>query len=140
MDIITQLRRDEGEKFVAYQDSKGFWTIGIGICIDSRVPGAGITPEESIYLLNNRIAKWNTILYARLPYFQNLDPVRQAVLIDMTHNLGFDGLEKFTNFLHCMAQGDWNGAAGEMLDSLWAKQVGDRAIRLAQQIKTGEWV
>jgi hypothetical protein len=28
----------------------------------------------------------------------------------------------------------------EMRDSLWAKEVGDRAIRLEQQWRTGEWV
>ena len=34
---------------------------------------------------------------------------------------------------------DWEKAANEMLDSKWAKQVGQRAIRLSQMMRKGEW-
>jgi len=34
---------------------------------------------------------------------------------------------------------DWETAAEEMADSLWAKQVGERAKRLETQILTGIW-
>jgi hypothetical protein len=32
---------------------------------------------------------------------------------------------------------DWAGAAAEMLDSSWAKQVGARAQRLSEQMRRG---
>jgi GH24 family phage-related lysozyme (muramidase) len=35
MNIYKQLKRDEGEVLHAYKDSLGYWTIGIGILIDS---------------------------------------------------------------------------------------------------------
>ncbi len=44
--ITQQLRRDEGEVLHAYQDSLGYWTIGIGVLIDKR-KGGGITKAES---------------------------------------------------------------------------------------------
>jgi lysozyme len=62
------------------------------------------------------------------------------VLVNMCFNLGFEGLEKFPKFLMACAQGDWNTAAEEMHNSLWDKQVGARAVRLEEQMRTGEWV
>jgi len=43
----------------------------------------------------------------------------------------------FRKFLAAAQRGDWNGAATEMLDSLWARQVGDRAKRLASMMRSG---
>jgi hypothetical protein len=37
-------------------------------------------------------------------------------------------------------RGDWVEAAAQMLESLWATQVKGRALRLAQQMRTAEWV
>src|SRR5258707_14497432 len=130
MDIFEQLRRDEDEKLFAYQDSKGFWTIGVGICIDSRVRGAGITKEESAYLFQHRVERMTQMLSSNLPYFNALDPTRQAVLTNMAFNLGFDGLEGVPKMLQAVAQGDWNAAADEMRDSLWAKHEGDTTVGL----------
>ena len=138
-DIYQQLRRDEGEELFAYQDSKGLWTIGVGACIDRKIPGAGITQEESAYLLQNRVTKIENIIHSRLPWFQALDDARQGVLKNMGFNLGFNGLEKFPEFLRATAQGDWEAAAFQLKNSEWAKQVGDRAVRLQEQIRTGTW-
>jgi lysozyme len=35
---------------------------------------------------------------------------------------------------------DWEAAADEMIDSKWAEQVGDRAIQITEQIRTGRWL
>ena len=42
--------------------------------------------------------------------------------------------------LNALQDGRYADAAKAMLDSKWAKQVGDRARRLAQQMESGEWV
>ena len=47
MNIREQLHRDEGFIDHAYQDQLGYWTIGIGTCIDRRVVGDGISLEEA---------------------------------------------------------------------------------------------
>ena len=57
----------------------------------------------------------------------------------MCFNLGIGRLLNFRNFLSALQSGDHKAAAAEMLDSLWAKQVGARAQRLALQIETGTW-
>lgn len=136
MDIIEQLQRDEGLRLHPYTDTVGKTTIGYGRNLDDK----GISATEAQTLLTNDVADVEAILTNRLPWFSNLDPIRQAVLVNMTFNMGFNGLEQFTKMLEAAAQGNWDEAATEMLDSKWATQVGDRASRLAQQMKTGEWV
>lgn len=136
--LKTQLRRDEGEVLHAYQDSLGFWTIGIGRLIDERKHG-GITREESAFLFNNDVLSKQTALNSRLPWFQSLDPVRQGALINMAFQLGVDGLLGFRNTLAMVERGDYAGAARGMLESKWATQTPERAHRLSEQMRTGEW-
>jgi GH24 family phage-related lysozyme (muramidase) len=65
------LRRDEGCRSSAYQDSRGFWTIGIGICIDARA-NCGLTDEEIQFLFNNRVTQAKTSLLRDKCHWSNL--------------------------------------------------------------------
>jgi len=56
----------------------------------------------------------------------------------MAFNLGIAGLLKFENTLALIRSGSYAQAAAEMVKSKWAKQVGKRADRLANMMKTGE--
>ena len=38
-----------------------------------------------------------------------------------------------------ISEGDYETASKEMLDSRWSKQVGQRSIELAEQMRTGQW-
>ena len=78
-------------------------------------------------------------LEKHLSWFENLDPIRQTVLLDMCFNLGIGGLLKFKDTLKAIETGDYAHASMYMLDSLWAKQVKGRAIRLSQMMLTGNW-
>lgn len=137
-ELTKQLRRDEGEVLTAYQDHLGYWTIGVGRLIDKR-RGGGITAEESAYLLNNDIDKRLAALRSRLPWFDSLDEARQGVLLNMAFQMGVDGLLGFHTTIGMVKAGDYAGAADNMLNSLWAKQTPDRAKRLSDQMRTGEW-
>lgn len=139
MTLEDQLVRDEGCVPYAYQDSKGLWTIGVGICIDHRI-GCVLTQDEISYLLQSRIKSTTATLQKNLPWFNTLDTVRQAALINATFNMGLGHLLGFHNALSLVQQGNWEAAAKEMLNSTWAKEVGPRATRLAQQIQTGVMV
>jgi len=134
--IVAQLRADEGEVLHAYKDSNGYWTIGVGRLIDQR-RGGGITKEESDYLLNNDIDRTYADLIRAFPWMKDLDDIRQNVLLNMAFNLGIDGLRGFKLTLAYVRGGHYELAAGEMLKSLWAKQVGARAQRLARMMRTG---
>jgi len=38
-----------------------------------------------------------------------------------------------------LKENDFENGAFHLLDSKWAAQVGDRAIEIAEQIRTGKW-
>lgn len=138
--LTAQLRRDEGQRPLAYQDHLGYWTIGVGRLIDSRKPGAGLRPDEIDYLLRNDIADRVEALQKALPWFAKLDQARQGVLINMAFQLGTDGLLAFRQTLGLVRDGKYAEAAVQMLKSKWAtSQTPERAHRLSQQMKTGEW-
>jgi len=136
--LEDQLRRDEGERLSAYQDHLGFWTIGIGRLIDSR-RGGGISTDESTMLLHNDIARIRVELLQRLPWFVHLDSVRQGVLMNMTFQLGINGLMAFQDTLGKVQTGDYAVAADKMLQSKWATQTPERAKRLSIQMRDGVW-
>jgi lysozyme len=69
-----------------------------------------------------------------------LDPARQAVLVNMAFNLGASGLLGFGQFLNYVKLGQNDQAAADMLNTEWARQVGARASRLSEQLRTGAWV
>ena len=138
MTLTEQLRRDEGTVPHAYQDSLGYWTIGVGRLIDER-RGGGLSPDEIDYLLDNDIkAKTHEVLRA-LPWAARLSEPRQAVLVNMAFQLGTKGLLAFHRTLGSIEDGQYGEAALEMLDSTWAKQTPARAMRLAVQMETDEW-
>lgn len=136
--IRARLMIDEGVVLHAYQDSLGFWTIGCGRLIDGR-KGGGITAAEALYLLDNDIDRVVDALAEKWPAFLHLMPARQVVLVSMAFNLGIDGLAGFKNTLTHIWRGEYESAALGMLDSLWAKQVGVRAVRLAEMMRTGNF-
>lgn len=137
-DIKAQLTRDEGCKSYAYQDSLGYWTIGVGRLIDKR-RGGGLSQDEIDYLLENDLRRVHGWCTANIPFFKNLDDARQGVLLNMCFNLRTDGLLAFPKMLAAIEQGNWTNAAKHLLDSKYTQQVGPRAQRLAQQLLTGQW-
>lgn len=137
--LRDQLRRDEGVVPYAYVDSLGFTTIGVGRLIDQR-KGGRLSDDEIDYLLANDIKRHTDELLKALPWVSLLDDARKGVLINMAFNLGVPGLLGFANTLAMVKAGDYSGAADNMLKSKWASQVGNRAMRLSQQMRSGQWV
>ena len=139
VDLKQQLLREEGSESCAYQDTRGFWTIGVGRLIDAR-KGDGLSQDEIEYLLDNDIKKITEQVHKFLPWVSKLNEPRQAVLIGMAFQMGLRGLLGFKRTLGSIEDGQYFEAAVEMLQSEWAKQTPERAHRLATQMKTGEWV
>lgn len=133
------LIREEDVRLRAYPDSKGLLTIGVGRCIDGRVPGAGLTREEALYLLANDVARVRRAVLALFPWVVDLDDVRRAVVEAMAFQLGTGGLLGFHYFLVALEAGDYARAASEMLDSDWARQDSPlRAQRMADAMSSGK--
>lgn len=134
--LKQMLLRDEAYRQFPYVDSKGFLTIAIGRNISPS--GEGISMDEALYLLDNDINDRYNKLSHYFPWFLKLSDARQIALIDMSFCLGFEGFLKFHDMLFAFESGDMNKAADEMLNSEWRNEVGERATRLANIIRTGE--
>ncbi|MCR4297520.1 MAG: glycoside hydrolase family protein [Gallionella sp.] len=132
----AQLPIDEGVISHAYQDSLGFWTIGVGRLIDQR-RGGKLSEDEIALLLKNDIAEADKSARAVFPAFDSLSEPRKAVLVNMAFNLGQARLAGFVNTLRALADGRYDDAADGMLASKWAVQVGARAHRLAGIMRAG---
>lgn len=137
-ELLKQLLRHEGERLEAYQDTLGYWTIGVGRLIDGR-KGGGISKEESRMLLDNDVSKIVDALKPKFFFWDNLNDARKGALCNMAFQLGVEGLLKFKLTLASLANGQYAEAASRMLQSTWAKQTPNRAQEIAKQIETGEW-
>lgn len=129
------LKHDEGLRLQPYRDSVGVWTIGYGHNLEAKP----ITKAAAETIFADDLADAVYALGQALPWARNLDDVRYAVLVMMVFNLGLVGLLKFKKMLGATAVGNFDLAANEMLDSVWAGQVGKRANRLATMMRTGKW-
>ena len=73
-----------------------------------------------------------------MEWWKGLDDTRQRVLANMAFNLGLPRLSNFVKFLTAVQKSDWEKASEEMMDSKWATQVGNRAVRLKEKMLKGE--
>ena len=129
--ISDMLEKHEGFRQFVYKDSLGIETIGIGRNLKNR----GVTRAEALYLLENDIADFTKQLRDRLYWFDSIHEDAQMVLIDMAFNMGIGGLMTFTQTLELIKNENYKKASETMLQSLWAKQVGTRAIELSDILK-----
>lgn len=129
----AQLRVDEGVKSKPYRDTVGKWTIGCGRNLDD----VGLSPEEIDFLLDNDINRAEADAKDLFPTFDLLSDVRKAVLINLSFNIGKVRLAQFKKLRKAVTSEDYEQASVEMLTSLWADQVGQRANRLAKQMRDG---
>lgn len=132
--IIQSLKRHEGYRQFAYQDSVGVWTIGHGRNLED----VGVSRDEAAMLLEADVTRAIAACLQTWPWVASLDEVRAAVIVEMAVNLGVHGLGGFRKMLAACEKGDYATAAAEMLDSQWRAQVGARAYRLSQQMASGK--
>nr|WP_175800921.1 glycoside hydrolase family protein [Burkholderia anthina] len=130
--LKAELSLDEGRKNRIYVDTVGKVSGGIGRNLTDK----GFRDNEIDLMYQNDVAETEAWLDRNLPWWRSLDPVRQRVLMNMAFNMQ-GRLLGFRNFLAAAQRHDWSTASAEMLDSLWARQVGDRAKRLASMMRSG---
>lgn len=131
--LDSQLITDEGLRLKLYFDTMGIGSIGVG----RNLVGVGISKAEAMILLGNDIAAAEQALDYNAPWWRGLDPVRQAVLVNMCFNMGWAKLSGFKNTLALIQSGSYGPASQAMLASAWAAQVGARAQRLSRDMAAG---
>ena len=133
--LIEQLKRHEGLRLTPYKCTADKWTIGVGRNLED----VGISEEEAEMLLLNDIQRASHQLKERFPWTLELDEVRFSALLNFVFNVGIGTASKFVNAMALLKARNYDMAADEFLNSRWAKQVGQRAIEVTEQIRTGEW-
>ena len=131
--LKASIKKHEGFKQFPYHDTKNKITIGYG----HNLSDVGLKESECDLLLSNDIFTATYELYHFIPWAQNLDDVRKAVMIEMTFNIGIEKVLQFRKLLDALQNKDYQQAAKEMLDSEWAKEVGNRAHDMAYSMESG---
>ena len=139
--LREQLKIDEGVKYEIYDDHLGYKTFGIGHLVKATDEEYGWpvgTPVSEKRVNSVFDEDVETYIAETEKVFGNLEDMPQEVqqvLVNMCFNMGAPRLSKFLKFIKAIHDEDWVTASVEMLDSRWAKQVGDRANRLSDRIK-----
>jgi lysozyme len=133
--LTALVKKHEGLRLRAYQDSVGVWTIGYGTNLQSLVIDEPMAAKFlDLGIFSAKIAA------KMFPEWAFLDTdARQNAFIDMVYNIGPNRLAFFKKMLEAIRRQDWNTVAKEMLDSKWATQVGQRALTLIAMMQTGNF-
>jgi len=134
--VQKQLAVDEGIVNEIYLDHLGYATFGIGHLITDKDPEQGCdvgTPVSEERVTEAFQADLDIAIGECKVLFDMWETYPgevQEILVNMMFNLGRPRLSKFKNFKKAVDAGDWKTAGVEGRDSLWHRQVGNRAERL----------
>ena len=138
VNVFEQLKIDEGIKYEVYHDHLGLPTFGVGHLVTPADPENGEdvgfeVSEERVWEVFQTDLQ-TSILECCALYetgtFEAFPGEVQEILVNMMFNMGRTRLSKFKNFNGAIAEGDWKRAGVEGRDSLWHRQVTNRAERL----------
>ena len=130
-DIINSIKAHEGYEPMVYQCTEGHDTIGVGFKVDDLFLSEKVCDlilEEKLNDLIPRIER-------KLSWFRYTQDEVKLVIVNMCYQMGLSGVLKFKRALAAMEIKNWEMAADEMLDSLWARQTSRRANELADIIR-----
>src|SRR5579864_3017007 len=99
--LADDIKQDEGCRTVAYQDTLGIWTIGVG---HAHVQEGDVwTLDQCDAQLATDIGHAEDLLDANAPWWRTLDDARQDVMVNLCFNMGWgngaSGLSSFKNTL-----------------------------------------
>lgn len=140
--LLDQLITHEGTgpmrsgRLMPYRDSKGILTIGYGRNLEAN----GVRVVEARQMLNNDLDDAIKTCFEMLPWFRNLDTVRQAVVAELMFNMGWSTFSQFVNTLRAIGEHDFAKAAAGLRNSKWYRDVKKtRGERVARVLETGVW-
>lgn len=157
MNITDMIIYDEGEKLTIYKDTEGYWTIGVGHLLTKspskdeairqldKLVGTGhygyINKQESRKILeidiNQTIKQIGRTELINV--YTSLDIVRRTALVNMCYQLGVQGVLQFKKMIQHLNAREYEKAADEALNSKWALQTPNRAKRVTDVIRYGDY-
>ena len=136
--LVEQIKKDEGFTPVSFWDYKQ-WTWGFG----TKAPG----PNAVIDIVAAEKELLQHLMGSVSAYYElfgcietEINEVRKLALINMIYNLGKQGVANFKKMVAAIMEDNWELAAAEAKDSKWYNQVGRRARRIVEELRTGKEV
>jgi len=126
---------EEGFRQYPYPDSEGNVTIGFGRNLDA----VGISHDEALMLMENDLMRCEHDLWKCFPEYTNLSEIRKCVILEMSFNMGVEGVMKFRGMINALNHHDYAGAAKEMRNSDWYRLRPGRADFWAIVMESGVW-
>ena len=131
IEMVDRVKYHEGLRLKPYKCPAGKLSIGYGRNLED----CGITEEEAEELLLNDLEKAEEDLKRNFAWVENIDRRKFYALVELVFNMVITRFKGFKKMLGACEKGEWSKASDELLDSLYAKQVGKRAKTLANILK-----
>lgn len=129
-------KRNEGLRLEPYRCPSGRLTVGYGHNLEAHA----ITREQAEEWFAEDYARAETAAGDALgPSWFAIGEVRRAALTDMAFQMGGTRFRSFRSMLSYLRMADYEAAALECLDSLYARQTPERARKVSEMIRTGVW-
>lgn len=125
-ELLDRIKQHEGLRLKPYHCTANRLSIGYGRNLQDN----GITKEEAEIMLRHDVMNAEDACN-QFSWFRAMDKVRQGVVVEMVYQMGLPTFLQFKKTIQALRDQDYDYAADEMLNSKWARQVGQRAITLA---------
>ena len=142
--VFEQLKIDEGVVYELYNDHLGYPTFGVGHLVLESDPeygqpiGTPVSEERVAECFDSDLGTAISECHALYGQgnFDGLPDEVQGILVNMMFNMGRTRLSKFKKMNTAVLDGDWKTAALQGRDSLWYRQVTNRAERLMAKLES----
>ena len=144
IELINELKREEGFRDRVYQCSEGVDTIGYGFNAkyltddELALNGGFIEPmseEVATQILNRKVKKLIKSVDEVYSWIDNLPEVVKIGIYDMIYQLGIKGFGSFVNTQKYLKLLDYPKAIENIKNSKWAKQTPRRANNLIKRLE-----
>tara|TARA_B100002052_G_C15875001_1_gene596526 strand:+ start:317 stop:739 length:423 start_codon:yes stop_codon:yes gene_type:complete len=131
-EIVNEIKVHEGFEPKVYKCTQGYDTIGYGFAIKDLI----IDEDVADIILLKKLLTLLERIHIAFSWFKDVDDNAKNVVINMCYQLGLKGFSKFKKTIYYLETEQYEEAADEMLDSLWAKQTPARAKELSNKIRS----
>ncbi len=132
--LLKSIKINEGFEPRVYKDTLGIDTIGYGFAIKDLYIDEDIAEQ----ILEKKVNKLLKEVDSRFDWFKFMPDGIKEVVVEMCYQLGVNGFSKFKKTIKLLSNRNFAKASTEMLDSLWAKQTPNRALKLSNIVKEGK--
>jgi len=141
--VYDQLKIDEGVVYEIYLDHLGYKTFGVGHLVLESDPEHGYDVGEPVSVERVKecfdrdldLAISECVALYGMSEWDSFPGEVQEILVNMMFNMGRTRLSKFKKMNAHLLCEEWASAAIEGRDSLWYRQVTNRAERLMSRLE-----